>query len=342
MFEIIIYFIFILFFSILAKNKNFLPNYTGNFHQKFIGRKNTPLVGGFYFLVLISYVFYEINLLFVIICTLIYLSGFSSDTNLLSSPKFRFLIQLILISVFVFYQELNIKSTRIDFLDEILINSKFGLFFSIFCLLILINGSNFIDGLNGLLLGYLFLIFLILENQNLFFLFNINNDREMLLIYSILILLVLNYLNFFYLGDGGSYLIGFILGYFLISIYNISTDISPYYIILILWYPCFETLFSLLRKIVNNKSPLAPDNLHLHQLLYFFVMKKFGNKNHIIFNNFSSLIINIFNFLILSLGTMNKNLTSYQIALIVTAISIYIIAYLYLNSFRKYSFGIKK
>ena len=87
-------------------------------------------------------------------------------------------------------------------------------------------------------------------------------------------ILVFNYLNFFYLVMEDSVLSLF-LGYILVVIYSKNPSISPYYIISLLWYPCFENLFSLIRKLIAKKSPTNPDNLHLHQLLYkYFLVKK--------------------------------------------------------------------
>ena len=42
-----------------------------------------------------------------------------------------------------------------------MIENMMRFIFTTFCLMILINGSNFIDGLNGLLLGYSLLIILL-------------------------------------------------------------------------------------------------------------------------------------------------------------------------------------
>ena len=81
-------------------------------------------------------------------------------------------------------------------------------------MLVLINGSNFIDGLDGLNLGYFFLIILIilfLSNKHNIVVEN-NQIKTIFLITSFL--LVLNVINYLYLGDSGSYLIGFILEFF--------------------------------------------------------------------------------------------------------------------------------
>ena len=100
-------------------------------------------------------------------------------------------------------------------------------------MLILINGSNFIDGLNGLLLGYIFLVMYTLHVNNLFDLIYLTNNLQFFLLVSLIYLLILNFFNFFYLGDSGSYLAGFLIGYLLIDIYNISENLSPYFIIVL-------------------------------------------------------------------------------------------------------------
>ena len=51
-----------------------------------------------------------------------------------------------------------------------------------------------------------------------------------------------------FMGDSRSYVLGLICGYFLIEIYAFGPNISPFFIVLLLWYPCFENLFSILRK----------------------------------------------------------------------------------------------
>ena len=46
-------------------------------------------------------------------------------------------------------------------------------------------------------------------------------------------------------------------------------EVSPWFPILVLIYPIFETLFSIYRrKIKKHRSPLYADTLHLHSLFY--------------------------------------------------------------------------
>ena len=80
---------------------------------------------------------------------------------------------------------------------------------------------------------------------------------------------MLNVINYLYLG------FWFLFNWFyfwvlLIDLNNNNYFISPYFIALLLWYPAFENLFSIIRKRIVKKDPLKPDNLHFHQLLFNF------------------------------------------------------------------------
>jgi len=157
MINIIIYLVSILIINLLIIKNNYLPNYTGNKHQSFTDKKKVPLAGGIYILTIIIILFYQkIDLL---ICSaIIFFIGFAGDKNYLISPKKRFILQIATVAVFVYLFDLLISNSRIDFLDNLLSISYISFIFSIFCILVLINGSNFIDGLNGLLLGYFIIV----------------------------------------------------------------------------------------------------------------------------------------------------------------------------------------
>lgn len=336
--DYIFFFIFTILFTIFSNKKSLLPNYTGNSHQKFLNTHNVPLIGGFIFLFSLIFISLNKDLLYIFFYLLIFFIGFLSDSKKISSPKLRLILQLLIVTFFVIIFDIHVTPTRINLIDEILQNNQYGFILTIFCLLVLINGSNFIDGLNGLLLGYFLIVFLSLEKLDIITTFGFSYYEINFLIFSLILILILNFLNYLFLGDGGSYLIAIFFGYLLISIYNKLSDISPYYIILLLWYPCFEILFSLIRKYLNNKSPMKPDNQHLHQLLFSYYRKKLNKLNKLYSNILSSISINIFNLLVISLASTNKNLTTLQIELIFFAVLTYCIVYylLYKNLKTKY------
>ena len=132
------------------------------------------------------------------------------------------------------------------------------------------------------------------------------------------------------LGDSGAYALSFFVGYLIINSHNSNPNISPYFFITLLWYPCFENLFSIIRKLKTKFSPLSPDNKHLHQLLYASLKKKVI-KNKLLANNASSLLILSFNFVIIFLGTTNLYSSIYQIKLIICSTLIYLLSFVILR-----------
>jgi len=327
------YFLFMFLASKYLQDKKMLSNFSGDRHQIYLNDKNIPLIGGFLLLYPILSLVIEYHLL-IIFSLLIFTVGFLSDTKILVSPKVRILIQIILIILFVSLDEIRIDSSRLVFFDLLLKNLFFAYFFSSFCILILINGSNFIDGLNGLLIGYTLIVLFFLHKNGLLLEIGFEKNNIFFIFYSLLFLLILNFSNKLMLGDSGAYFIALFLGYVLIKSHNYNNMISPYYFIVLIWYPCFENLFSIIRKIIVMKSPANPDKSHLHHLIFFTVKKKL-KLNKIFSNNISSILINSVNLVILLLSNNDPSNTKYQIIIIFSAIFVYILSYLCLLKFNK-------
>ena len=323
------YIILVLSLSIYFKRKKYFSNYSGDKHQLTTNENNIPLTGGF-FLIIPAIFINPNNFILNFLLILIFLIGFFSDRKILTSPILRFALQLIIILSGVILLNLEILSSRIDFFDNILKNTYFNLLFTVFCLLILINGSNFIDGLNSLLISYLAIVIYILiklnfvpetiyfeNNLNYFFLF-------------LIFLIVLNFNNLLMLGDAGAYLLSFFVGYLIIKSHNLNIDISPYFFINLIWLPCFENLFSIIRKFLSRFSPLVPDSNHLHQLIFRSLNRKIF-KNKLIANNFSSIFIICFNFLALYFVAIDPYNTIYQIKLTFLFIICYFLLFIFIK-----------
>ena len=325
---LIIYFV-----NTFIKYKNFLPSLSGEKHQLFVEQKNIPLSGGV--IIVITFLFIEkFNVdFFYFFLFLLFLIGFFSDLKIITSPRSRFFLQLLLIFLFVTLNNFQISNIRIFFIDSLLEYKFFSYFFVIFCLLIIINGTNFIDGLNGLALGYFISLLIIIYNLQLFANLDITQFEILYLMEILFLLLLFNFFNKLYIGDGGSYLLGFGFGILLITIYESNQALSPFFIVLLLWYPCFENLFSIIRKYRFSTSPLNSDNKHFHQLLFYFIKKKF-KLSALSANNLSSILINIFNIITLSIGATNIFSTQLQILIIFFNIIFYIMTYLMLFDYR--------
>ena len=329
--------------SILLLNKFFLRkkiliNETGDVHQKFASKSKIPLTGGIF--IFFGYLYFLDNeiLSFITFSFIVFMLGIFSDLKVIKSANYKFLLQILLILSYVVFNNVQISNTRIYLLDIVLSNNFFNYFFVTFCLLIVVNGTNFIDGMNTLSIGhYLSISFII-------FLLNFNNQiqiNDISIIYIVILLVcafALNMCNQLYLGDSGSYLLGFSFSTFLISIYNWNPAISPFFIILLLLYPCYENLFSILRKNILKRSPMNPDAMHIHQLIFFYIVKKFKFKT-ITANLLTAQIINLFNLSIFLIGMKFISNTQIQALLILFSISIYTGAYFKLFVF-KYKKGI--
>ena len=305
-------------------DKKFFP------HKAFTSKNSVPISGGLIF-ILTTLLFLKFENYFNYIIFLIFFVGVLSDLNSLKSPYKRFFLQVTVIFTLVLFCKIFISSIRIPFFDYLLTYTLFKYFFVVFCLLILINGSNFIDGLNSLLISYLAIVIYILiklnfvpeaiyfeNNLNYFFLF-------------LIVLIILNFNNLLMLGDAGAYLLSFFVGYLIIKSHNLNIDISPYFFINLIWLPCFENLFSIIRKFLSRFSPLVPDSNHLHQLIFRSLNRKIF-KNKLIANNFSSIFIVCFNFLALYFVAIDPYNTIYQIKLTFLFIICYFLLFFLLKN----------
>ena len=225
------------------------------------------------------------------------------------------------------FLDLEILTSKLILFDYFLKNHVFNIFFTAFCLLILINGSNFIDGLNGLLLSYMTFVIFILLKLGLLNELSIKYDFINYLILFTIIIILLNLCNYLMLGDAGAYILSFFVGYLIIKCHISNPNISPYFFITLLWYPCYENLFSIIRKLKSKLSPLIPDNNHLHQLIYIRFKKKII-RSQLIANNISSLIISLVNFIIILISSLNPYSSFYQIKLIIFSMFLYSIVFI--------------
>ena len=323
----IIFFLLVIFITliinyILNKNKLFL-NTTGDTHQKFVSLTKVPLSGGL-ILILTSYYYLDLSNLIFFYC--IFFIGFLSDINKVNSPKIRLILQILIIFAVIYFSSIMVSTTRLIMLDHLLENSIFQIFFTIFCILVIINGCNFIDGVNTSLIGYCLTISLALHylDSTDIEVSQIINFDNMIPILSALFLL--NFFNKLYLGDGGSYFLGLLFSLCLINTYQINNNISPFFIVCLLWYPAFENLFSILRKIKFSRSPVNPDTNHLHQLI-FFHLKKFYNINNFYLNTFTGIIINFYNLISVLTAVQFYNNTQVQVLIIMFNISFYSFVY---------------
>jgi UDP-N-acetylmuramyl pentapeptide phosphotransferase/UDP-N-acetylglucosamine-1-phosphate transferase len=328
--NIILFFLILslgLILNYISIKKKLFSNLTGNVHQKFVSSESVPLLGG---VILILSSFYYLNsfndIIFFLLIFSIFFLGFLSDINKINSAKLRLILQILIIFGIVYFSSILIFSTKIILLDYFLKNNIFQIIFTVFCILIIINGCNFVDGINTSLIGYCIIIslalyYLDLKGVETSQLINFYN-----LIPVLTALFILNFFNKLYLGDSGSYLLGLLFSLCLIDTHQINNNISPFFIICLLWYPAFENLFSIFRKIQFSRSPVKPDTNHLHQLI-FFHLKKIFNVNNFYLNTFTGVIINFYNLICILIAVQFYGNTKVQLLIIMFNITFYTLVY---------------
>lgn len=76
-----------------------------------------------------------------------------------------------------------------------------------------------------------------------------------------------------FLGDGGAYFVGLVLALLSLMLVQRNTEVSAWFPLVLLAYPIWETLFTMLRRWRHGVSPLRPNALHPHTLVYHRVVR---------------------------------------------------------------------
>tara|TARA_B100001939_G_C16931091_1_gene613930 strand:- start:1100 stop:2131 length:1032 start_codon:yes stop_codon:yes gene_type:complete len=244
-------------------------------------------------LYLINDDFYDFNSFLFL--TLTFSIGFFSDIR----ENFNANLRLIFISlcsvIYIIVSNNLILDLKFNIINDLFANYPiFSIFFTSICLVILINGLNFIDGVHGLVLLYGILILIIL-NYFVYYKLDFENSLEsgLIIIPILSILLIFNLNEKIFFGDAGSYLLGAIIGLYIIKLTNSKGYSHPYFYANLLIYPAYEVFFSILRKIINKKGPYQPDQKHLHHLIQRIYQLKY-NYNLTKSKIYSAISVNFF------------------------------------------------
>ncbi len=214
----------------------------------------------------------------LILCSFpVFLAGIIEDLTGRFHPKIRMVF--LSISAILAYFFLNAKIIRVDLplVDSFLKIGFVSLLFTVFSLVGISNAINIIDGFNGLasmvsmmiLMGIAYVAYKLGD-------YEITN-LCVVTSFALLGFFLLNYpFGLIFLGDGGAYFTGFIIGIAVILLVLKHHEVSPWFALTINIYPVYETLFSIYRRRIIRKRPaMSPDGLHFHTLIYQIFIKKF-------------------------------------------------------------------
>ncbi|MGP1615871.1 MAG: MraY family glycosyltransferase, partial [Pollutimonas bauzanensis] len=215
-------------------------------------------------------------LLLIWLCSLpAFMGGLAADVSRRASVRLRFLF--VGISGVLAYCVLDAQVIRMNVLGADWLLQYAAI--SFIATLIVIGGAanaiNIIDGYNGLAAVVSALIF-----AGFAYVAYCVGDRLLLVMSACMIgaicgFLVWNYPSgLIFLGAGGAYFIGYMIGVVAILLLGRHANVSAWFPLLLCFYPVFETLFSIYRKVfLRRMSPALPDRVHLHMLIYRRVVR---------------------------------------------------------------------
>ena len=198
---------------------------------------------------------------------IIVVTGIIDDFNPIPA-KIKFLFQLIAASVVAFYGKILLTDlSAFGFYIEF---GKFSYLITIIFIVAIINCINLIDGLDGLAAGLSSIYFITIGIVIVGWHHSFGLDAY---IAFIMLGATLGFLyhNFnpakIFMGDSGSMFLGYIIAVIaLLGFKNVTltTLLVP---ICLLAVPVMDTLFAIIRRIVNKKPIDEPDKEHLHHQL---------------------------------------------------------------------------
>ncbi len=318
-------YLFVKFLSSKGVKSNYLAK------QK-IHEGEIPRVGGLLFLssFLVTLIIIKINYLSLILplvfgSIIVFVFSFYEDLKQSLSPYFRLIILFIGSFVFIFFSDL--PDINISLLQSIKDNEVITILLFILSLMLLMNGFNFIDGLNGLCsFNFISIISSVLYVAYFYNDIFIVNLSALIIVFAIVVFLLNFPFGKIFLGDSGSYIYALFSGALIIYLFQRHSQLPTLLALVILSYPITEMLFSILRKILIKYSPFRPDVNHLHHLMFKKLRGNLRTRN-----NMASLMMLPFCIIpfLLTYFSINYNLNDNFFKFVMYVI-IYLICYLFL------------
>ena len=243
----------------------------------------TPSIGGIFLITNLSFIaladiyFSIFNFNYIVLfcySIAIFCIALSDDIFNLTPYKKFFFIGLVIFFLLFFNDDKLIFNIVFDFYYLSIESYFLSLFITWLCLMLLLNAINLYDGANGQLATYAIFIFLFFLYENIFFTFSL-----FILIF-LLFFLYYNLKGKIFLGDNGSFVIGFLIGFIVISNNSSPSYLTGEKIFLLMFLPGLDMLRLFIERLINRQNPFIADRAHIHHLL----IKKFSEQKLLFIN----------------------------------------------------------
>jgi UDP-N-acetylmuramyl pentapeptide phosphotransferase/UDP-N-acetylglucosamine-1-phosphate transferase len=203
-------------------------------------------------------------------------AGLVEDLTQRLSARMRIFLSFLGAFLAVWWLGLDIDRTGLPAVDVLWSQLPWlGVVLALVAIAGLPHAFNLIDGYNGLAGFVALLVCMALAHVSLQV-----GDRQLAAMLLCLGgatagFLVWNYpRGLFFAGDGGAYLWGGVIAIASITLVQRHDAVSPWFPMLLLIYPVWETVFSIYRKAARGTSPGVADALHFHQLIYRRIVRE--------------------------------------------------------------------
>jgi len=230
-----------------------------------------------------------------------------------------------------------IQNTGLTPLDWLLGFLPFAVLFTAFAVAGLANAINIIDGFNGLASGSVVIMSAALGIISLQF-----GDSPLASACFILTMCALGFglvnwpMGKLFLGDGGAYLLGFLLAWLSVLLPVRNTEVSTWSPLMVCAYPVLEVLFTINRRRKRQGQHAAqPDKGHLHHFIHRrLVRRAMGHLSNKLQNSLTSPMCWFFTAVPATLGVVFSTDTLKLILCFCLAAAGYSIVYARLTQFR--------
>lgn len=209
---------------------------------------------------------FETFKIILIPASLIFLLGLLDDAIGLSA-RVKLPFQVLAASL-LFFEGIKIEVIKLPFLGTLNFG-YFSFFITILWIVGITNGFNFIDGMDGLASGISFF-----ASLTIFLISLIKGDYIISLFTLSLCGAIAGFFKFnwhpaeIFLGDSGSYFLGFLIGSLsIVSSTKSSAIVAITIPLLVLAYPLLDLLLAVFRRLLSKRSIFAADKEHIHHKL---------------------------------------------------------------------------
>lgn len=208
--------------------------------------------------------------------------GLAEDFTGRVSVGTRLLLTFVAAGIGFFLLDARISQVDVLGVDWLLGFGAISFAFTLFAAGGFANALNIVDGFNGLA-AVIALIYV----AAIAYVASVVGDAPLVLTSLLLGATITGFLIFNYprglvfLGDGGAYVIGFMIAELAILLVQRNSAVSPWFPLTLFAYPAWETFFSIYRKkVIRGRSPGEPDGLHLHMLVHKRLVRRMIRKWH--------------------------------------------------------------